>query len=129
MPKVIWPTRDELRDSTIVVIIMASDHGFIGSWTILTRCCVLGPEAAVPRRLTTPEGNEMAKQWYVIHTYSGHENKVKTNLEKAIHSAGLEDAFRPDPRGDRGFRRDEGRQAHDLEAQDVSVVRAWSRWT
>ncbi len=33
------------------------------------------------------------KKWYVIHTYSGHENKVKTNLEKAIHSAGLEQHF------------------------------------
>jgi len=34
-----------------------------------------------------------AKRWYVIHTYSGHENKVKTNLEKAIHAAGLEGHF------------------------------------
>lgn len=33
------------------------------------------------------------KKWYAIHTYSGHENKVKTNLEKAIHSAGLEEQF------------------------------------
>ena len=33
------------------------------------------------------------KKWYVIHTYSGHENKVKTNLEKAIHSAGLGEQF------------------------------------
>jgi transcriptional antiterminator NusG len=33
------------------------------------------------------------KKWYVVHTYSGHENKVKTNLEKAIHSAGLVDHF------------------------------------
>ena len=33
----------------------------------------------------------MSKHWYVIHTFSGHENKVKSNLEKAIHSAGLED--------------------------------------
>jgi transcriptional antiterminator NusG len=33
------------------------------------------------------------KKWYVIHTYSGHENKVKTNLEKAIHSAGLDEDF------------------------------------
>jgi len=33
------------------------------------------------------------KKWYVIHTYSGHENKVKTNLERAIHVAGLEDDF------------------------------------
>src|SRR5258705_13511945 len=34
-----------------------------------------------------------AKKWYVIHTYSGHENKVKTNLEKAIHAAALEEHF------------------------------------
>ena len=35
----------------------------------------------------------MAKNWYVIHTFSGHENKVKSNLEKAIHAAALEDRF------------------------------------
>jgi transcriptional antiterminator NusG len=35
----------------------------------------------------------MSKQWYVIHTYSGHENKVKVNLEKAILAKGLEDMF------------------------------------
>jgi len=35
----------------------------------------------------------MAKQWYVIHTYSGHENKVKTNLKRAIAAAGLEEQF------------------------------------
>ena len=23
-------------------------------------------------------------QWYVVHTYSGYENKVKANLEKTI---------------------------------------------
>jgi len=33
------------------------------------------------------------KKWYAIHTYSGHENKVKANLEKAIHSAGLVEQF------------------------------------
>lgn len=30
------------------------------------------------------------KRWYVIHTYSGYENKVKVNLEKKIKSLGLE---------------------------------------
>ena len=35
----------------------------------------------------------MSKKWYVVHTYSGHENKVKTNLEKAIHAAALDDHF------------------------------------
>ena len=29
--------------------------------------------------------------WYVIHTYSGYENKVKLNIEKAIRNRHLED--------------------------------------
>ncbi|MDR1422657.1 MAG: transcription termination/antitermination protein NusG [Coriobacteriales bacterium] len=33
----------------------------------------------------------MAKKWYVLHTYSGYENKVKSNLEHRIESMGLED--------------------------------------
>ncbi len=30
------------------------------------------------------------RAWYVIHTYSGYENKVKANLERLIHTAGME---------------------------------------
>jgi transcriptional antiterminator NusG len=33
----------------------------------------------------------MAQKWYVVHTYSGHENKVKTALEKTVKSQGFED--------------------------------------
>jgi transcriptional antiterminator NusG len=33
----------------------------------------------------------MAKKWYVIHTYSGYENKVRTNLEHRIDSMNMED--------------------------------------
>jgi transcriptional antiterminator NusG len=33
----------------------------------------------------------MSKNWYVIHTYSGYENKVKTNLEKRVESMNMED--------------------------------------
>lgn len=33
----------------------------------------------------------MNKKWYVIHTYSGYENKVKANLEKRIESMNMED--------------------------------------
>lgn len=33
--------------------------------------------------------NEMA-QWYVIHTYSGYENKVAANIQKMIEMRGLE---------------------------------------
>ena len=32
----------------------------------------------------------MTKKWYVLHTYSGYENKVKSNLETRIETMGLE---------------------------------------
>ena len=31
------------------------------------------------------------KKWYVLHTYSGYENKVKSNLESRAESMGMED--------------------------------------
>ena len=30
-------------------------------------------------------------KWYVVHTYSGYENKVKANIEKTIENRHLED--------------------------------------
>lgn len=35
------------------------------------------------------DGREGNRAWYVIHTYSGYENKVKANLESKIASQGL----------------------------------------
>ena len=34
--------------------------------------------------------NEAIK-WYVVHSYSGYENKVKVNLEKAVENNGMQD--------------------------------------
>jgi transcriptional antiterminator NusG len=39
----------------------------------------------------TTETRTPEKRWYVIHTYSGYENKVKANLEHRIESMGMED--------------------------------------
>ncbi len=36
---------------------------------------------------------EVKPRWYVVHTYSGYENKVKTDLEKTIKNRELEDFF------------------------------------
>ena len=36
---------------------------------------------------------DMVPRWYVVHTYSGYENKVKTDLEKTIKNRELEDYF------------------------------------
>jgi len=33
----------------------------------------------------------MERHWYAVHTYSGHENKVKTNIERRAESMGLKD--------------------------------------
>ena len=30
-------------------------------------------------------------KWYVVHTYSGYENKVKTNLEKLVENRNMQD--------------------------------------
>ena len=30
-------------------------------------------------------------RWYVVHTYSGHENKVKINIEKMVENRGMQD--------------------------------------
>jgi transcriptional antiterminator NusG len=33
----------------------------------------------------------MAKQWYVVHTYSGHEDKVKNSIERTVENLGMQD--------------------------------------
>ena len=35
----------------------------------------------------------MEPRWYVVHTYSGYENKIKTDLEKTIKNRELEEYF------------------------------------
>ena len=31
------------------------------------------------------------RQWFVVHTYSGHEDRVKSNLDKAVINLGIQD--------------------------------------
>ncbi len=35
----------------------------------------------------------MANQWYVVHTYSGHEDKVKKSLEMAVINLNMQDTI------------------------------------
>ena len=35
----------------------------------------------------------MARHWYIVHTYSGFEEKVKANLQERIRIAGQDDLF------------------------------------
>ncbi len=34
----------------------------------------------------------MAKRWYIVHTYSGYENKVKADLEHRVETMGIADS-------------------------------------
>ena len=36
---------------------------------------------------------DMSPRWYVVHTYSGYENKVKTDLEKTVKNKEMEEYF------------------------------------
>jgi len=52
------------------------------------------PKLNITEDIDSPEGtSEEAddKQWYVIHCYSGYENKVKHNLEQRIESMNVQD--------------------------------------
>jgi transcriptional antiterminator NusG len=40
-----------------------------------------------------PTEGSVEKRWYVVHTYSGFENKVKLALQQRIKEHGLQDSF------------------------------------
>src|SRR3989304_7249445 len=40
---------------------------------------------------TSQDQTDVAQQWYVIHTYSGYEGKVKRNLEHRIQTMDMQD--------------------------------------
>mgnify|MGYP001157632878 FL=1 len=49
------------------------------------------PETHEAGAETQPEHPDDGRAWYVVHTYSGYENKVKTNLERRVESMGMQD--------------------------------------
>ena len=57
-----------------------------------TKAAVLDQEEA-PATTESPEEEAIqeGRAWYVIHTYSGYENKVKTNLEHRIQTMDAKD--------------------------------------
>ena len=80
---------------------MAAVHIFSMSEDIKTDAAMPESEDNTTEETTKPEPQGVfIKQektdkpyWYVIHTYSGYENKVKMNLEKAIQNRGFEDVI------------------------------------
>ncbi len=50
-----------------------------------------GTEGAGPAE-NTP-GSSTEKKWYIVHTYSGHENKAKLTLLERVRNANLDEYF------------------------------------
>ncbi len=69
--------------------------------TVLTDALEAGPADGPPAEDEVQEEEEEEPvvespydrpgQWYVVHTYAGYENKVKSNLESRISSMNMED--------------------------------------
>jgi transcription termination/antitermination protein NusG len=55
----------------------------------------VGPEHATDA--ATPSGaagaGDAQLKWYIVHTYSGHENKAKLTLQERVRNAGLDALF------------------------------------
>ena len=51
------------------------------------------PPSTAPGDAASDAGKEDKKRWYVIHTYSGFENKVKSSLEQRIREHHMEGSF------------------------------------
>ena len=85
LKKVDWPGQQQLIQGTAVVLIACFVTGLY-----------LFAADELFRRLVQHVlliGNQMFR-WYAINTYSGHENKVKTNLEHRIDSMAQQQRFR-----------------------------------
>lgn len=48
-----------------------------------------GADEYKAEKVKTPRAKR--KRWYIVHTYSGHENKVKINLERRIETMNMSD--------------------------------------
>lgn len=95
--KVTWPTKEELIRNTIVVLVFCI---FIALfvWVVdlgLHKLLSLIIKKQYTKEVGTFSPHNMAEsdkgKWYVVHTYSGHENKVKANLEKLVENRGMQD--------------------------------------
>ena len=52
---------------------------------------IAAEKAAQEAEVEENESKKNKKRWYIVHTYSGYENKVKVNLEKRIEYMNMAD--------------------------------------
>lgn len=52
---------------------------------------IVAEQNKAAEQVTAKEATKSQKRWYIVHTYSGYENKVKTDLEKRIEYMNMGD--------------------------------------
>ena len=85
-----WLTKKELFSNSLTVISVYFCNGVILLWWRCRYCIYI---ESIGDGLIMAGMNDEGRQWYVVCTYNGHENKVKENLEKRIESMGLQDCL------------------------------------
>jgi len=53
----------------------------------------IGGAASESARAAGDDKPGLPMRWYVVHTYSGHENKVRENIQKMINASSVRDHF------------------------------------
>ena len=89
LKRVQWPDRETLiQASAVTLLFIAVAAAYLGALDAAFNWLVQHHprDASDERRATSDE--PLMFRWYVINTYSGHENKVKQNLEHRIETMG-----------------------------------------
>ena len=91
MARVTWPTRREVYATTLVVILTSISSGCIcGDRPHPQRVDGLGLRNVRCSVSMASMTDDRTKQWCIVHTYSGFENKVKESLELRVQAYGLQ---------------------------------------
>ena len=98
MGRVTWPSRKEVYATTVVVILIVGRLWRLplGRGPDPRTACIGWIYRHAGRRHERREDaptmtDDRTKQWYIVHTYSGFENKVKESLEQRVNAYGLQD--------------------------------------
>ena len=81
LKKVAWPTRKQTLGSTVVVLILVIIIAFFLGIVDIGLSSLIRMVLHKFRRI------KLALKWYIVHVYSGFENKVKIALEERIASS------------------------------------------
>jgi len=88
MRRVSWPTANEVKNTTIITLVAVIFFalylfGVDRVWAFLIEHCVRSWAVERSERV-------LMNQWFILHTYSGHEKKVCESLKARVAGTDLE---------------------------------------